>query len=134
MDYLKNTNAKVKFLSCEPLLEDLGVLDLKGINWVIAGGESGRNARPCEPDWVRNIQKQCKEQGVPFFFKQWGEWLPEVNNEFTFENLLTQRKCRCKGCFYSEILETTCKMKYTVIQIIKVKGLPPKELKIIDIN
>ena len=45
-----------------------------------------------------------------------------------------ERKCRCKGCFYSEILETTCKMKYTVIQIIKVKGLPPKELKIIDIN
>ena len=95
MDYLKNTNAKVKFLSCEPLLEDLGVLDLKGINWVIAGGESGRNARPCEPDWVRNIQKQCKEQGVPFFFKQWGEWLPEVNNEFTFENLLTQKNSFC---------------------------------------
>lgn len=74
MLYLKQTNAKIKFLSCEPLLEDLGELDLSGIDWVICGGESGCNARPMHPDWVRNIQRQCKEQGVPFFFKQWGEW------------------------------------------------------------
>lgn len=77
MEYLKQTNAKVKFLSCEPLLEDLGELNLKGIDWVICGGESGRNARPMHPNWVRNIQKQCKEQNVPFFFKQWGEWVPQ---------------------------------------------------------
>ena len=76
MEYLKQTNAKIKFLSCEPLLEDLGELDLRGIDWVITGGESGRNARPCNPEWVKKIQEQCKEQGVPFFFKQWGEWLP----------------------------------------------------------
>ena len=80
MEYLKQTNAKVKFLSCEPLLEDLGELDLNGIDWVIVGGESGKNARPLHPDWVHNIQKQCKEQGVPFFFKQWGEWLPAYRN------------------------------------------------------
>lgn len=81
MDYLKKTNAKVKFLSCEPLLEDLGELDLSGIDWVIAGGESGPGARPCHADWVQNIQKQCQEQNVPFFFKQWGEWVqgPQID-------------------------------------------------------
>lgn len=77
IDYLRQTNAKVKFLSCEPLLEDLGDLDLEGISWVIAGGESGKKARPCHPQWVRNIQRQCKKQGVPFFFKQWGEYIPD---------------------------------------------------------
>jgi protein gp37 len=71
---LKECAAKVKFLSCEPLLEDLGELDLTGIDWVIVGGESGKNARPMHPNWVRNIQRQCQEQNVPFFFKQWGEW------------------------------------------------------------
>lgn len=76
IDYLRQTNAPVKFLSCEPLLEDLGELDLTGIDWVICGGESGHKARPMHPDWVRNIQRQCKEQNVPFFFKQWGEFTP----------------------------------------------------------
>lgn len=75
IDDLKQTNASVKFLSCEPLLSDLGELDLSGIDWVICGGESGPNARPCHPDWVRNIQRQCQEQNVPFFFKQWGEYI-----------------------------------------------------------
>ena len=74
IDYLRKTNANIKFLSCEPLIGDLGELDLTGIDWVICGGESGHNARPCHPDWVRNIQRQCQEQNVPFFFKQWGEW------------------------------------------------------------
>lgn len=74
IDDLRKTDAKVKFLSCEPLLGDLGELNLSGIDWVICGGESGHNARPCHPDWVRNIQRQCTEQNVPFFFKQWGEW------------------------------------------------------------
>jgi len=73
---LRKTDAAIKFLSCEPLLGDLGELDLTGIDWVICGGESGPNARPMHPDWVRNIQKQCKEQGVAFFFKQWGTWKP----------------------------------------------------------
>lgn len=82
MQYLKQTNAKIKFLSCEPLLEDLGELDLTGIDWVICGGESGKNARPMHPDWVRNIQRQCQEQNVPFFFKQWGEWRPICKNEY----------------------------------------------------
>ncbi len=76
IDYLRQTDAPVKFLSCEPLLEDLGELDLTGIDWVICGGESGHKARPMHPDWVRNIQRQCEEQNVPFFFKQWGEFTP----------------------------------------------------------
>ena len=74
IEFLRHTDAKIKFLSCEPLLGDLGELDLTGIDWVIAGGESGPGARPMHPDWVRNIQKQCQKQNVPFFFKQWGEW------------------------------------------------------------
>lgn len=69
---LKRTNAKVKFLSIEPLLEDLGDLDLSGIDWVIVGGESGVTPRPMQADWVRSIRDQCIEQDVPFFFKQWG--------------------------------------------------------------
>ena len=85
IDNLRKTNAKIKFLSCEPLLEDLGKLDLNGIDWVICGGETGSNARPMHPDWVRNIQKQCKEQGVAFFFKQWGEFAPVKNSIEYFE-------------------------------------------------
>ena len=66
--------ASVKFLSCEPLLEDLGNLNLVGIDWVIVGGESGPQARPMQETWVLNIRKQVEEQGVRFFFKQWGTW------------------------------------------------------------
>ncbi len=56
------------------MLEDLGKLNLKGIDWVIVGGESGAKARPMNPDWVLNIKRQCEEQNVAFFFKQWGTW------------------------------------------------------------
>ena len=72
IDYLRKTDAFIKFLSLEPLLEDVGTLDLKGIDWVIVGGESGPRARPIKTSWVRNIKGQCKEQNVSFFFKQWG--------------------------------------------------------------
>ncbi len=64
----------LRFLSCEPLLSDLGTLDLSGIDWVIVGGESGNQARPMKKEWVLNIKRQCEEQGVPFFFKQWGTY------------------------------------------------------------
>ena len=89
IEYLKQSNAKIKFLSCEPLLGDLGELDLQGIDWVIVGGESGGNARPMHPDWVRKIQRQCEEQNVAFFFKQWGEWQLNENPcyEFPYEFL-----------------------------------------------
>jgi protein gp37 len=69
---LRNTNAEVRFLSVEPLLEDLGRLDLRGIDWMIVGGESGAGARPMKKEWVLQLRDQCKRSGVPFFFKQWG--------------------------------------------------------------
>jgi protein gp37 len=72
VDDLREAPAKVRFLSIEPLLEDLGEFDLSGIAWVIVGGESGRGARPMRREWVVPIRQQCREQGVPFFFKQWG--------------------------------------------------------------
>jgi protein gp37 len=62
----------VRFLSVEPLLEDLGRLNLSGIHWVIVGGESGPGARPMKKEWVISIRDQCRQSGVPFFFKQWG--------------------------------------------------------------
>ena len=64
--------AAVRFLSVEPLLEYLGDIDLRAVDWVIVGGESGKGARPMEERWVRSVRRQCVEQGVPFFFKQWG--------------------------------------------------------------
>jgi len=69
---LRNTNAEVRFLSVEPLLEDIGRLDLRGIDWMIVGGESGAGARPMKKEWVLPLRDQCKRSGVPFFFKQWG--------------------------------------------------------------
>jgi protein gp37 len=72
IDYLRYTSAYIKFLSLEPLLNDIGELDLNEIDWVIVGGESGPGARPMKIEWVRNIKKQCLAQNVPFFFKQWG--------------------------------------------------------------
>ena len=74
IDFLRNIPASIKFLSCEPLLSDLGKLNLNNIDWVIAGGESGNKARPMKEEWVLNIQEQCIEQDVAFFFKQWGTW------------------------------------------------------------
>jgi protein gp37 len=69
---LQNTPAKVRFLSIEPLLENLGEIDLSGISWVIVGGESGPGARSMKQEWVLSIRDQCAQQHVPFFFKQWG--------------------------------------------------------------
>lgn len=74
INYLRSLSASVKFLSCEPLIEDLGELDLTGIDWVIVGGESGPQARPMQEAWVLNIREQVEQQGVRFFFKQWGTW------------------------------------------------------------
>lgn len=72
IDCLRDTRAAVRFLSIEPLLEDLGELNLTGIDWVIVGGESGAGARPMDRDWVQSIRRQCRSQDVHFFFKQWG--------------------------------------------------------------
>ena len=72
IEHLRAAPARVRFLSIEPLLEDLGSLNLNGIHWVIVGGESGVGARPIEPRWVLSIRDQCEQAKVPFFFKQWG--------------------------------------------------------------
>src|SRR4051794_38660280 len=72
IDHLRAAPARGRFLSIEPLLEDLGEIKLEGIHWVIVGGESGAGARPLEKEWVLSIRDQCERAQVPFFFKQWG--------------------------------------------------------------
>jgi len=74
IEYLRSVKATVRFLSVEPLLEDIGTVNLDAIHWVIVGGESGSKARPMKPEWVENIRIQCEEQEAAFFFKQWGGW------------------------------------------------------------
>lgn len=74
IDFLRKIDVCVRFLSIEPLLEDLGELDLQDIHWVIVGGESGKKARPMHQSWVTSIKHQCDSAGVAFFFKQWGAW------------------------------------------------------------
>jgi len=71
-EQLKSTNAKIKFISAEPLLSDLSGLNLDGIDWIIVGGESGHYCRPMEEEWAISLRDNAKETGVPFFFKQWG--------------------------------------------------------------
>lgn len=94
IEALRDTPAAVRFLSIEPLLEDLGRLDLRDIHWVIVGGESGPGARPMHPNWARSIRDQCQAAGVPFFFKQWGKYncdTDRVGNE-THGRLLDGRE------------------------------------------
>ena len=74
IDHLRRIDAKIRFLSVEPLLEDLGRFNLNKIHWVIVGGESGSQARPMKEEWVINIKKQCERSNAAFFFKQWGGW------------------------------------------------------------
>jgi protein gp37 len=93
IDYLRKTGAKVKFLSCEPLIGPLPALNLTKIDWVIVGGESGRKPRPMDVDWVLDIQQQCEKAKVAFFFKQWGG----VNKKKTGREL--------KGRTYDEMPE-----------------------------
>jgi len=77
IDHLRKVKARVRFLSVEPLLQDVGDLNLRDIHWVIVGGESGTKARPMKPEWVRNVKRQCDAAGAAFFFKQWGAWGPD---------------------------------------------------------
>jgi len=77
IDLLRRTPVRIKFVSFEPLLGPLGKVDLTDISWAIVGGESGPNHRPIREEWVRDIKRQCSEQGVAFFFKQWGGRTPK---------------------------------------------------------
>lgn len=72
IEYLRNTPAQTKFISFEPLLDDIGLIDLSCIDWAIVGGESGPRSRPIELEWVLNIKEQCEKQEILFYFKQWG--------------------------------------------------------------
>ena len=72
IDYLRKIKAQVKFISFEPVIDEIGMVNLRGIDWVIVGGESGPKARHMSPEWVINLRNQCLAQKVPFFFKQWG--------------------------------------------------------------
>jgi protein gp37 len=78
VDDLRQVPAAVRFLSCEPLLGPLDGLDVTGIDWVIAGGESGPHFRPMQPEWVTGIRDTCADAGVAFFFKQWGGRTPKT--------------------------------------------------------
>lgn len=84
---LLDVPAEVRFLSCEPLLGPVDLVPFlqKGIGWVIVGGESGPHARWMMPDWVRQVQADCEDANVPFFFKQWGEWAPPAGSEWQYE-------------------------------------------------
>ena len=86
IDALRRVPAAIRFLSVEPLLEDLGEIDLVGIHWVIVGGESGPKARPMHQEWVLNVKRQCEAQGAAFFFKQWGGWGIDGNTRAKKEN------------------------------------------------
>jgi len=94
INLLRKTKAKVKFLSCEPLIGPLENMNLKKIDWVIVGGESGHKPRPMEPDWVLNIQEQCEKAGIAFFFKQWGGRNKKANgrilNDRTYDEMPRQ--------------------------------------------
>jgi protein gp37 len=78
VDHLREVPAAVRFLSCEPLLGSLNTINLSGINWVIAGGESGPRYRPMDVNWVRDLRDLCVDEEVPFFFKQWGGRTPKA--------------------------------------------------------
>jgi len=74
IEYLRHVPSRIRFLSVEPLIADVGQLNLTDIHWVIVGGESGPHARPMKRSWVESVRLQCREQGAQFFFKQWGGW------------------------------------------------------------
>ncbi len=74
IDILKKINARIRFISFEPLIGNVGEMNLSSIHWAIVGGESGKRARPMKIEWVEEIFEQCKKQNVTFFFKQWGAW------------------------------------------------------------
>lgn len=80
--HLRATPAAVRWLSLEPLLGPLPSLDLTGIDWVVAGGESGAKARPMHPDWVRDIRDRCQAASIPFLFKQWGAWIAYEDSQY----------------------------------------------------
>jgi len=89
-DYLRTVPAAVRFISAEPLLGSLETLGLEGIDWLIAGGESGPHYRPTRVDWLRQLRDMCAEAGVAFFFKQWGGRYPKVGGRLLDDKVWSQ--------------------------------------------
>ena len=81
LDHIKQVDAKVRFLSCEPLVGSLKELDFTGIDWIVVGGESGSSSRPLKEEWVLEIRDQCETKRIKFFFKQWGGWNKKKNGK-----------------------------------------------------
>lgn len=105
LDHLRGLKAAVRFISVEPQLEDLGEVDMHGIDWCIVGGESGDKARPFDLQWARNLRRQCAEQGVAYFFKQKGHNVLDVGQPLS---------CNGKGADPSEWPESICGQDFPV--------------------
>jgi len=86
--HLLDSPSRIHFVSAEPLLGPLSLSSWSGIDWVIAGGESGHGARPTDPGWVRALRDQCREADIAFHFKQWGHWAPEIPHGVTVRQQL----------------------------------------------
>jgi protein gp37 len=95
IDYLRSTDAKIKFISFEPLIGPIHDIDLRGIDWVIVGGESGPNARPIKDAWVTDIRDHCEANSVPFFFKQWGGTNKKKNGRLLEGKLYNEMPFSC---------------------------------------
>ena len=124
--HLLKIPAKIRFLSCEPLLGEIdfsnisnrsdavdqwGKKTLSGIHWVICGGESGSDARPMNPEWARSLRDQCNACGVPFFFKQWGEWVPEFHPSVCADGSFDRRKVEEDNSFVEFIRDENGKVE-----------------------
>jgi protein gp37 len=134
IDALRETSANLKWLSVEPLIGPLGDVDLTNIDWVVLGGESGRASRirPMDPDWVRSIRQQCKDQGVPMFFKQWGV---DANNPIDDDHTArtnggtTKGGCLLDGQIHRELPSA---IPSTLSELIQRKGLDIEEDELIS--
>jgi protein gp37 len=129
---LQNTGAAMRFLSVEPLLEDLGMFDLGGIDWVIVGGESGPGARPMKKEWVVSVRDQCKRKGVPFFFKQWGGVRKSVTGRKldgkTFDEFPQRVSHPVMAPHECLALAAQLEAGYRRIDLLTITDLPPLEL------
>jgi protein gp37 len=115
IDVLRNIEASVRFISIEPLIGDVGKLDLEGIHWVIVGGESGVCARPMNPEWAINIQRQCAKRKIAFFFKQWGTWGADGVKRNKKENgsILLDREWKEEPCLTNTLhTNTVCMVRH----------------------
>jgi len=111
VEHLRSAKAAVRFLSIEPLIEDLGVIDLTGIHWVIVGGESGPGARPMKREWVVSLRDQCKAASVPFFFKQWGGVRKALNGRKLQGRTYSQFPPIVRGTRPTELLPLTIPLR-----------------------